>query len=238
VATESSDEQVVVSCTATNRAPIPVEVRLLGNGDEQLTDDHQTLASGETGTLRLILVNGTEPVNLSGPWSLTALNAVDEQALDGGTYVATRTSPENESTGSTAGTDGASSGDEGGSSIVLVVVGLAVVGAAGAVLMRRRGDEELKEAAPVSLEGHLHLDEASEVTAMAHMDGTSTESIPLTMEAATEATEPSPAEATSGPSIDTPATSVDDHGYEWYSTHEGHWYRATGSNEPWLPYEA
>jgi len=240
VVTESSDEQVVVSCTATNRAPIPVEVRLLGNGGEQLTDDHRTLASGETGTLRLILVNGTEPANLSGPWSLTALNAVDERALDGGTYVATRTTPENESTGSTAGTDGASSGDEGGSSIVLVLVGLAVVGAAGAVLMRRRGDEDLKEAAPVSLEGHLHLDEASEATAtaMVHENDASTESTPQTVDAAAEATEPSPAAATSGPSIDTPATSVDDHGYEWYSTHEGHWYRATGSNEPWLPYEA
>ena len=37
----------------------------------------------------------------------------------------------------------------------------------------------------------------------------------------------------SGPSIDTPAQSTDENGYEWV-LHEGkNYYRLTGSNSPW-----
>lgn len=239
VATESTDEQIVVSCTATNRGPIPVEVRLETNENEHLTRENQTLASGQTGTLRVMMLNSTELVNLSGPWSLTALNAANEETLDGGTYSAVRIAPEDDSSSSTAGTDGASSGDEGGSSVLLVVGIVALLGAAGAVLMRRSGVDAAKEAAPVSLEGHLHLDEAGEAASQATAPADIAASGPAPQEAsaAAEAHEPAPV-APTGPSIDTPATSVDEHGYEWYSTHEGHWYRATGSSDPWMPYEA
>ena len=237
VETESSDEHIVVSCTATNRAPIPVEFRLAADGDDQIINDDRILASGQTETLRIMLRNSSEPVNLSGPWVLIALNSVNQETQDGGTYSAVRTSPEDESPSNTAGTEGASSGDEGGSSVVLVVGIVALLGAAGAVLMRRRGVDPAKEAAPVSLEGHLHLDEAGEAASQtaAHVDVASSELVPLEATSSAEAQE---AAAVAGPSMDTPATSVDEHGYEWYSTHDGHWYRATGSSDPWVPYEA
>jgi len=239
VATESSDEQIVVSCTVTNRGPIPVEVRLETNENEHLTSENQTLATGQTGTLRIMLLNSTELVNRSGPWSLTALNAVNEETLDGGTYSAVRTSPVDDSSSGTAGTEGASRGDEGGSSVLLVVGFVALLGAAGAVLMRRRGVDTAKEAAPVSLEGHLHLDEAGEAATQTpvHADVATHDPAPLDTTPTAVAEEPAPV-AQAGPSIDSPATSVDEHGYEWYSTNEGHWYRATGSSDPWTPYDA
>ncbi|MGB2363162.1 MAG: hypothetical protein ACPH93_06450, partial [Candidatus Poseidoniaceae archaeon] len=40
-----------------------------------------------------------------------------------------------------------------------------------------------------------------------------------------------------GPTRDTAATSVDEHGYEWYSTDNGHWYRTQGSQDEWQPYQ-
>jgi hypothetical protein len=39
------------------------------------------------------------------------------------------------------------------------------------------------------------------------------------------------------PSRDTPPTSVDSSGYEWYSTPDGHWYRVAGSQADWSPYQ-
>jgi len=52
-----------------------------------------------------------------------------------------------------------------------------------------------------------------------------------------EANETDEATPATGPSPETPATSVDESGYEWYSNQDGHWYRLAGSNEAWIPYQ-
>jgi hypothetical protein len=48
---------------------------------------------------------------------------------------------------------------------------------------------------------------------------------------------PAPSALHAGPTADTVATSVDEHGYEWYSTDNGHWYRTEGSHDEWHPYQ-
>ena len=41
-----------------------------------------------------------------------------------------------------------------------------------------------------------------------------------------------------GPPANAQPTSVDQDGFEWYSTADGHWYRPAGSGAEWMVYEA
>ena len=218
--TTTTEEHLLVTCMATNRGPMPVEVHLESLDSVHLTGETLVIAPMQNAELGLRLSNGSTDLTVPLQWTFRALNSVNELVLDEGRHEAVRTLPANESS-ATGTEDGASSGNEG--EWLLPVMGLlALMGSAvgATVLMRRRPGAD-KSIEPVDLAGYEELETSDSIEDASFEDHNN-----------------SPVEESAfEPTPDMTATSVDDQGYEWFTEGEHHWYRTTGSEGDWFPYE-
>ncbi|MEL0182232.1 MAG: hypothetical protein VW872_04105, partial [Candidatus Poseidoniales archaeon] len=152
-------------------------------------------------------------------WSLVVEDAFDASLiLETSTFTVERAPSEP----STEGEDDVEvAGESSGVMSVVVGVLLAVVlGGLAIYRMARKEDES-----PLDLTAAVaDADETKAVVELPEDDG-QVEDAPV---ASAPHAEPTP---------DTVATSVDEHGYEWYSTDNGHWYRTQGSQDEWHPYQ-
>ena len=217
--TASTDEHVLMTCLVTNSGPLAIDVNLASGDPERITGAQASIEPMQSIQLSLRLFNGSEDVTINFQWTLTAFNPVNSNVLETGTHDAVRSLPA--ATSEVNNEDGVSSETEGG--WLLPVLGLTTLlggAAAATVLMRRRpeGNQELEQA------GFIDLDEVDETQSLddesrhiQHHDQLDTNEV-----------EPTP---------DMSATSVDEHGYEWFTRGDQHWYRTADSDGTWFPYE-
>jgi len=127
--------------------------------------------------------------------------------------------------------------NEGGGIIVPAVVGVLLVGLViGATLFYRKQDGEGVKSfvEDGAFDAPPSDDEFASAVGHDVEAAVPAESYP----ASNESTEPLSTPESVGPTPETPPTSVDEHGYEWYTSEAGHWYRTAGSAEAWTPYQA
>ena len=184
-----------------------------------LVDDPLVLPSGANGIINITLPATTLDINQTVVWSLVVEDAFDASSiLETSTFTVERTPTEP----STEGEDEVEVAGE-SSGVMTTVVGVLLAVVLGGLViyrMARREDES-----PLDITTAVtDAEDAKAVVELPEEDGQAMD--------APEATAPH-----AGPTPDTVATSVDEHGYEWYSTDNGHWYRTQGSQDEWQPYQ-
>ncbi|MGB2070850.1 MAG: hypothetical protein ACPHVR_04370 [Poseidonia sp.] len=218
----STEDQRLLSCSVENAGRADVSVRFLIDGGAPaglLVDDPLVLPSGANGIVNITLPATTLDIDQNVVWSLVVEDAFNASLiLETSTFTVERTSSEPSTEG---GDDVEVAGESSGVMTAVVGVLLAVVlGGLAIYRIARREDDS-----PLDLtEAVADAEDAKAVVELPEDDG-------LAMDAP-EASAPH-----AGPTRDTAATSVDEHGYEWYSTDNGHWYRTQGSQDEWQPYQ-
>ena len=230
----SFEAQTLVRCTLENNGLIEANARFVTDASGTLSTTSTSLASNGTGEVTLTLLAGEGALNETQAWTLLVENAGGNQrVLEMGEVNLVRTPAQ------TIGTsDEENVANEGGGIIVPAVVGVLLVGLViGATLFYRKQDrEEVKSFVEDGAFDAPPSDDDEFVSAGEHdiEPAFQAESYP----ASNESTEPLSTPESVGPTPETPPTSVDEHGYEWYTSEAGHWYRTAGSAEAWTPYQA
>ena len=218
---KTTDSAEAVSCEVFNDGFVPVTMKYVAPDNATLIGESLLLMPGVSKQMVFSLENGSSDMNRSVEWSLTAENLVNgPELIDTGNVQIFRSLPSDSIDPTTnEPSESASSSD----SLFGPILGLFVLLAAGGALFYRNsrkdetdgfGDELMKEYDSESYEIE------SEETVALEPD--------INSESLQESSAPSPEES---------ATSVDDSGYEWYSSGDLHWYRAEGSNGEWFPFE-
>jgi hypothetical protein len=107
--------------------------------------------------------------------------------------------------------------------VQLVVLIVALLGASGFFYRKRNMVDDVEK----------FFEEPLETIASEPVTGEST----IADDVMTDAAPVSDSIAPGSPPATAQPTSVDQHGFEWYSTDEGHWYRPAGSGADWIAYE-
>ena len=213
----SLESQPLLSCTLANRGHTPLNARLVVDDSQNLETEAITVGPGEQGAVVLTMVAGEDAVNETVAWTLFVTNNGGAQkVVEMGQVQAVRTVQESTDT---QGEETVASEEGNGPMVgllLLLMVGLAL---AGLFIYRKNTSSE------------IDIKEAS-----ADVEEQLAQSADWNM---VEENEPfsDASSAVVGPEPHTPPTSVDDNGYEWYSTAEGHWYRTAGSQSEWIPYQ-
>ena len=227
----SLESQTLLRCTVHNEGLVPATARLVIETDENLSISGAVVLPNGTSEVVLTLLAGEEALNRTHPWTLVVENEAGlQRVLEMGEVNIERTPPQ-----SVGSTDEESVTSEERSIVVPAVAGALIVGLAiGTLLFYRKEDSA----------GNLTKNDAFEASSDPLEVGA--DQLGISVVATTpfgegsgldEANETDEATPATGPSPETPATSVDESGYEWYSNQDGHWYRLAGSNEAWIPYQ-
>ena len=219
---KSSDSAEAVSCEVFNDGFVPATVAFVTPMNSSLASEAMTLMPGESKSIVLTLVNATEDLNRSVEWSLTAENIANgPKMIDTGQVQTLRMLPSNAiEPNSDDPSDDASSSN----SFMAPVIGIVVVlTAAGALLYRNSRKDETDEFSDALAE--TFYPESSESTPVDEEH----------IEADVQPQSEQPLQSTPRP--DQVATSVDESGYEWFSSGDLHWYRSEGSTGEWIPFE-
>ena len=228
----SDAEQTLLTCTVNNRGLTTLTARLVLDATEHITTEAIEVSPGNAGTVHLLMTAGQGDVNETVAWTMLVSNAIDGQkVLEMGQVQAMRTLPQ---TTTDLGNEPVASG--GGSTMLVGIVIAFLVGlsVAGILFYRkeRSGDDTLKEFTTLPLDAEPEArwdDDQTTEEPNGFDDFASQPDSSDVAESPTSALRPSP---------ETPATSVDANGYEWYSTQEGHWYRIAGSQDEWTSYQS
>jgi len=219
---KSSDSAEAVSCEVFNDGFVPATVKFVTPMNASLASESTVLMPGESKNMVLTLQNGTDDLNRSVEWSLTAENTVNgPKLIDTGQVQTNRTLPSNavEPTAEDPSDDASSS-----NSFLPSVIGLLVLFAAVGGLFYRFSKKGETDDFVDSVTEEL-LPESFETT-------------PVDEEFTEPEVQPQSDQAMqSSPSPEQVATSVDGSGYEWFTSGEHHWYRSEGSTDEWFPFE-
>lgn len=230
----SLEDQTLLRCTLENAGLVAANARLVVDAEGNLSTTPATLLPNGTGEVTLLVSGGDWALNQTHPWTLVVENAAgNRRVLEMGEVNLVRTPPQSEVT-----TDGDDVANEEGSILVPAVAGALVIGLLiGSVLFYRRSDEGMDfSTKPADTLGDAtawnegHHDELGVLNSEA---STVEENVHDMHQASVEASAPA---APTAPTNETAPTSTDEHGFEWYSNEEGHWYRAAGSGATWIPY--
>jgi len=229
----SFEAQTLVRCTLENNGLIEANARFVTDASGTLSTTSTSLASNGTGEVTLTLLAGEGALNETQAWTLLVENTGGNQrVLEMGEVNLVRTPTQ------TIGTsDEENVANEGGGIIVPAVVGVLLVGLViGATLFYRKQDGEGVKSfvEDGAFDAPPSDDEFASAVGHDVEAAVPAESYP----ASNEFTEPLSTPESVGPTPETPPTSVDEHGYEWYTSEAGHWYRTAGSAEAWTPYQA
>ena len=218
----SSMRQSIVTCSVSNNGLTAVDGRLVFDAVDDVVPTNISLAPGETGTALLELLEGDGDVNKSLAWTMLVTNSIGGQKiLEMGQVDVVRSLP-----ASVTENEDDPVSNEGTGLLTPVIIVLVLVGIlTGSITIYRKGG--------ASNEVEKLFDEAHGIpSAEVETEGTSSE------EPTSNMTEPAYPAAPVTPPATAQPTSVDEHGFEWYSTAEGHWYRPAQSGADWTPYEA
>ncbi len=184
-----------------------------------LVDAPLVLPSGANGTIHITLPATTLDIDQTVVWSLVVEDAFDASLiLETNTFTVERAPSEP----STEGEDNVEVAGE-SSGVMTAVVGVLLAVVLGGLTIYRMAGR--KDDSPLDLTAAVaDVEETKAVVQLPEDDGEVKDA-------------PAPSALHAGPSPDTVATSVDEHGYEWYSTDNGHWYRTEGSQDEWHPYQ-
>lgn len=218
----NASDQTLLACQVENAGRGDVVFSLLVAGstaDGLSVDAPMVVSSGGQAMIGIHIPASTTDINGTVSWSLLAEGIVGTPAtLDTGTFdVARAPAPPTDEIEDEVETAGESSGSMAavfGVVLLVIIVGLASYRVvrkddADVPVLTDEGTGEHNAKAVVEIP-----DGAQETEAMAEVKVNDHR-----------------------PTIDTLPTSVDDHGYEWYSNNEGHWYRTEGSHGEWFPYQ-
>jgi hypothetical protein len=218
-----------------NNGLVEANARMVIDAFANLSTTSATLVPNGSGEVTLTLLAGQGALNESQTWTLLVENAGGNQrVLEMGEVDLVRTPAQ--SIGTSDEEDIAS---ESGGILLPAVVGMLAVGLLIGSLFfyrKRNGVEEKRFSDDGTFATPLTEDQDFPAGVEHEFVGAEeTLASPL----AHENIEPlSAPETVPGPSPETPATSVDEHGYEWYTNDGEHWYRTAGSAEAWTPYQA
>lgn len=215
-------DQTLVSCEVENggRTDVVASLLIAGSTPEGLSvDGPLVVASGANGLLGIHLPSTTLSLNETISWSIIVEDFFGTPAtLETGTFTVDR---EPEQPAEDVEDSVETSGDSAGS--MTMIVGVILLLAIGGLVSYRTVRKE-EGASPV-----LTSEERNEARTK------NVAEIPEVGQEAEDGMEELP--AMNRPSSETPATSVDEHGYEWYSADDVHWYRTEGTHGEWLPYQ-
>ena len=219
----SSQRQALVTCSVSNNGLTTIDGRLVADLPEGLTQTNISLGPGETGAAVLELLEGEENMNESLPWTMLVTNSVGGQKiLEMGQIEVVRTLPV-----TSVNQDDEQVSNEGGGVLKPLIAVLCLISlfAASGLLYRKRivGDSVEKM-----------FDEPLENLQSEPTTSEGLREEPVSVEEDSVQAEVAP----HGPPANAQPTSVDQHGFEWYSTADGHWYRPAGSGAEWMVYEA
>ncbi len=238
----SSAEQTLLQCTVTNQGATSVVASFTLDNAEHLTVEEANVEPDQTSSLQLILTNGTEAVNHTAAWTLKVTNLINERRVLEMGQLEIQRNPPSQNNSSTQTEDET----EGSATLLLGGVGLIILVIAGSMLFYRSSrngvEHETEQAVSkdwTNLEGEITRETPMEVES-SQVDGHEVVGGEPVKDWPQATFQESIADAPGGenvPPVNATPTSVDEHGYEWYSTPNGHWYRTAGSQSPWLAYE-
>jgi len=218
----NASDHTLLTCEVENAGRGDVVFSLLVGGstpDGLTVDAPVVVSSGGQAMIGIHIPASTTNITETVSWTLLAEDIVGTSStLEVGTFDVSRTpEPPVEEIEDEVETAGESSG------LMTAVIGLVLVVILGGLVsyrVMRRNDTDSPLLTDESTGGHNTKsvvdipDEPQESDPMVEAEGNDNR-----------------------PTIDTLPTSVDDHGYEWYSSDEGHWYRTEGSHSEWLRYQ-
>ena len=222
--TSSTDEQLLQSCNIINNGPMYASVEFVYDLT-QLQSTMTLIGPGQTSTIELKLNNGTESINRTIVWSISAYNDEHrENNLVAEPLFILREISVDEPSEDTAPSSTSSS--DAPTQTLLIVVLVIVIGGVIVAMLYFKGNSDL-DGNDAMIEYRESSNLFSENQDMEH----SVEEAAQVQESVQQAT------GHQTPNIYTQPTSIDEHGYEWYSVDGQHWYRTHGSNEEWTPYQ-
>ena len=218
----NASDHTLLTCEVENAGRGDVIFSLLAGGstpDGLTVDAPVVVSSGGQAMIGIHIPASTTNINETVSWTLLAEDIFGTSAtLEAGTFDVSRTPEppveENEDEVETAGES------SGVMTAVFGVLLLLILGGLVSYRMMRKDDTDTPVLTDEGMAGHdtktvVEIpDESHETDAMVESEFIDNR-----------------------PTIDTLPTSVDDHGYEWYSSDKGHWYRTEGSHGEWLPYQ-
>ena len=218
---KTTDSAEAVSCEVFNDGFVPVTMKYVAPDNATLVGESLMLIPGVSKQMVFSLENGSSDMNRSVEWSLTAENLINgPELIDTGNVKILRSLPSNSIDPTTnEPSDSASNSD----SLFAPILGLFVLLAAGSALFYRNSKKDEMDVVGDELVNEFNSEPY--------------EMEPEETAGAEPYVESESIHQSSAPSPDQPATSVDEGGYEWYSSGDLHWYRTEGSNDEWFPFE-
>ena len=219
----SSLRQSLITCTVSNNGLTSVDGRLVVDLNEGLEQTNISIGPGETGAALLELVEGEQDMNETLAWTMLVTNGIGGQKiLEMGQIEVVRTMP---TTASDVDNDQVANEGSGAlQPVLLVVLIVALLGVGGFFYRKKNMVDDVEK----------FFEEPLETIASESVTSEST----IADDVMTDAAPVSDSIAPGSPPVTAQPTSVDQHGFEWYSTAEGHWYRPAGSGADWIAYEA
>ncbi len=231
----SFEDQTLVRCTLNNNGLVEANARMVIEAFANLSTTSATLVPNGSGEVTVTLLAGEGALNESLTWTLLVENAGGNQrVLEMGEVDLVRTPAQSIGTSDEEDIASESSGILLPAVVGILAVGLLII----SLFFYRKGNgvEEKRFSDDGTFATPLTEDQDFPAGVEHGFWGADeTVASPLAHENIEPLSEP---ETVPGPSPETPATSVDEHGYEWYTNDGEHWYRTAGSAEAWTPYQA
>jgi hypothetical protein len=233
VATTDTDQLDLVICQVINNGATRATAGFNHSLSSLASNQPIDLLPGQTTSMTLVLLNGSTELNLSYTWSIYGQNSYNQVLnIESGSHLLSRTissdieeeeQEEDEVVTSTSGTS---------SQLLTLVFFVILAFLGGSVFTVRMLKQRTSE---TITDGDLAFEKEFDQEFYAQDEGFDTAlNDPSVESIATEDLSGAPVDFT--PSVDQQPTSYDEHGFEWYTNDNMHWYRQRDSQSEWTKY--